>query len=314
MRPRTLTLYVLTVVALAVTVLTASPSGGLWERIGTVLMLSALAGLVGSRPVRVPALRTEVTASDAFALCAMSAFGPAAGALVSLGGVIGAALGRRRRTAWIRLAFNLGAVPLSMMVASWGFLAAGGHPGGSLPAIALPLAWATTLYFLVNTGLVTGAIAIEKQQRFWPIWRGSFLWTALAASAGLSLAAVLIAFLRLVGPWGLVLGVPPCWLLATFYRTNKEHIEKQDERVETVQEINAELEQKVAERTRKLQEVLERVEAMNRELRETNERLVEASRIKSEFLANVSHELRTPLNAVIGFSELLGDPSSGTLT
>jgi signal transduction histidine kinase/DNA-binding response OmpR family regulator len=43
------------------------------------------------------------------------------------------------------------------------------------------------------------------------------------------------------------------------------------------------------------------------QLRDSNQKLQEASKHKSMFLANMSHELRTPLNAIIGFSELLSD-------
>ena len=46
-------------------------------------------------------------------------------------------------------------------------------------------------------------------------------------------------------------------------------------------------------------------------LKETNERLVDADRHKSVFLASMSHELRTPLNAILGFSELLIDAPDG---
>ncbi|HXR35126.1 MAG TPA: response regulator [Candidatus Binataceae bacterium] len=50
------------------------------------------------------------------------------------------------------------------------------------------------------------------------------------------------------------------------------------------------------------------------ELEEQNRRVLEANRIKSEFLSNMSHELRTPLNAIIGFSELLHDGLVGTVS
>jgi signal transduction histidine kinase/HAMP domain-containing protein len=45
------------------------------------------------------------------------------------------------------------------------------------------------------------------------------------------------------------------------------------------------------------------------EIEEKTRELEVANRHKSEFLANMSHELRTPLNAVIGFSEVLLDPT-----
>ena len=52
---------------------------------------------------------------------------------------------------------------------------------------------------------------------------------------------------------------------------------------------------------------------VERALRERNEALETAGRLKSEFIASVSHELRTPLNTVIGFAEILNNQYFGSL-
>ncbi|MEA5598669.1 hybrid sensor histidine kinase/response regulator [Rivularia sp. UHCC 0363] len=82
-------------------------------------------------------------------------------------------------------------------------------------------------------------------------------------------------------------------------------------------------------------EVEARIELFNQQLRESNEllkkknkeleekkeqihvqnlKLLEASEIKSKFLATMSHELRTPLNAIMAFSQMLQRKNKGNFS
>jgi signal transduction histidine kinase/CBS domain-containing protein len=64
-----------------------------------------------------------------------------------------------------------------------------------------------------------------------------------------------------------------------------------------LEQLNAELERRVQERTVELQRM--------------NQELARATRLKDEFLANMSHELRTPLNAILGMTEGLQEEIFG---
>lgn len=67
--------------------------------------------------------------------------------------------------------------------------------------------------------------------------------------------------------------------------------------------------------------LIDELRRANTALVETNDELerqylavVEAKRVKDEFLANISHELRTPLTAVMGYISVLQEELSGPLT
>ncbi|MBI5304954.1 MAG: PAS domain-containing sensor histidine kinase [Chloroflexi bacterium] len=74
---------------------------------------------------------------------------------------------------------------------------------------------------------------------------------------------------------------------------------------QAIQQLNLELETKVAERTSQLAKATDELRRRNSELEEANEKLKELDQLKSDFVSMVSHELRAPLTNINGSLELL---------
>lgn len=148
------------------------------EAIWVLLLLTLLCGV--AQAMSVP-LFSSSSVSLAFAISFLSLllFGPAGAIIANLGSAIVHAFYPTRR-AWYKSVFNASVFTVSAAAAGMVYSLAGGDwPVRDLMSAAVPAALAATVYFFVNTGLISLIVSLTIKADFFRVFNENHRWLIL---------------------------------------------------------------------------------------------------------------------------------------
>jgi putative nucleotidyltransferase with HDIG domain len=187
----------------------------------------------------------SISVSAVGALAGAALFGPRAALPLALATV--AVEWSSRRDAWYYVCFNIGALSLASLAAAAVFsIGSSDTPTGELVIAASGLV-AGGAYFVVNTGLLSGAMALEGHDKWRGVWNERFSWllphyVAFGAVGG----AIALAY-SAIGLYGLAVFVLPLFLMRKTMAAYLGHTEKSTKKLrkaaETIRQQNVSLEQ-----------------------------------------------------------------------
>jgi putative nucleotidyltransferase with HDIG domain len=182
-------------------------------------LFAALAILTGSFSTKVVGVPARISVSDTFFLTIALLFGPSAAVItVAADSMISS---WRKGDSPLRLAFNTTAPALAMWAGShaffvWSRVAPFAQDDSSLISVPAPLFCVTAIYFLINSTLLAGAVALETRQRVWTFWHRHFRWLSVSYMASGSAAFCLVMLVHHLGAAAIAVILP---VVAVFHIT-----------------------------------------------------------------------------------------------
>jgi signal transduction histidine kinase len=176
------------------------------------ITLGVLATIAGALALRVPGVPVQVSVSDTFFFTSALLFGPAPAAVAIA--IDSFFISWRSGHRVERVMFNAANPALALWVGAQAFFAmAGTSPLSqqstiSTEAIVLPLVVMTTIYFLINSGLTAIAVALERGQPAFQLWRRHFAGISLYHFAAASAAFFVVVTVRSVSVFALAVMLP----------------------------------------------------------------------------------------------------------
>jgi PAS domain S-box-containing protein len=147
--------------------------------------------------------------------------------------------------------FSMAAEAITVQATGVAYAALGGATAPlSVASLPQPLVGAIAVHFLVNTGLVAGAIALCARQPLWKVWHDNFLWSGpsfMVAGVAGAAAAVVIARGQYAAA---ILMLAPVYLTYRTYRVFLGRLADQKRHVEETQALHREAVEALAQARR----------------------------------------------------------------
>ena len=207
------------------------------------ILLATLTLLTGSFSVKVPSLAARISVSEAFVFAAVLLYGPPVATLiVALDSLVMSLWLRRDQRFGVRSLFNLAAVALAMFVAaSLFFWTARVQPGDTRELLPLErhiwqLFALASIYFLLNSWLVAGVLALDRHTNPLVLWWRNFPWLSLNYFGGVSAAALLVTYTQSLEFGAIAIILP---LLVISYLTYRTSLGRIEDATRYVEQVNA---------------------------------------------------------------------------
>jgi signal transduction histidine kinase len=284
-----------------------------------LLTLLGLTFLLGSRYISL-GTNIQLTVSQPLVFLALMKYGINEAAVVASCSALAVCLFRKRMLSRHKTVFNIASICLSVLACGEVYVLIGGEVGEvHLKQSLFPLLFSTVVCYMANTLFITVAVASLEQRPVLKTWWDRVVWSVPSYFAGTSVAVGIYYLAKGVGIYGVLLALPPCYLIYYSYRLWAERVQERERRIEEIKKLNAELEVKVRERTAELATVNEKLLQSNTslleadsqksyllaELEEKNARLLELQKFKESLMQMLVHDLKNPLQEILASVDLL---------
>ena len=186
----------------------------------------------------------SISVSAVGALAAAAIIGPRAALALAL--TMSAVEWSARRAVFHQLLFNVGALSFASLGAAFVFSFRMSGPVGTGLFVASGLV-AGLLYFVINMGLVSVAVAVEGRENPLRVFKERFSWLAVHYGVYGFIAAVIYEAYKPIGAWAIVVFALPLFLMRKTQEAYLTHTQRSAQKLraaaETIQTQNVSLEQ-----------------------------------------------------------------------